>query len=141
MDLRTLNSLFGGMLVPAAKEMDATYVIAVVITGLTVVFLGLIILILFVWAFGKIFDKKTAPSKPQAVATVPKPAPAPEVKPMPETVAEDDDEVIAVISAAVAAMGEASGKSYRLASVRAVRNKPSRSAWSMAGVQNDTLPF
>ena len=48
---------------------------------------------------------------------------------------------LAVISAAVAAMGASDGKTYKLRSVRTVKNKPSRSAWSLAGIQNDTNPF
>lgn len=58
MDLMTTCSLIGKTLTPMAEDMTLSYVTAVVITGLTVVFLGLIILILFVWAFGKIFSRK-----------------------------------------------------------------------------------
>ena len=46
MDLTALYSM--------AEKLEISYVTAVVITGLSVVFLGLVILILFVWAFGKI---------------------------------------------------------------------------------------
>ena len=60
MDLMNLFGLTGKTLIPAAEEMTLSYVTAVVITGLSVVFLGLIILILFVWAFGKIFSRKKA---------------------------------------------------------------------------------
>lgn len=136
-----LMNLFSKTLIPAAEEMTLSYVTAVVITGLTVVFLGLVILILFVWAFGKIFTRKNAkPAQPKpAAAPTPKPA-APAAAPKP--VADDNqDEVIAVIAAAVAAMGASEGKTYKLRSVKAVKNKPSRSAWSMAGIQNDTTPF
>ena len=37
-------------------QMEGSYVAAVVMTGLIVVFIGLIILIAFVWVMGKIFD-------------------------------------------------------------------------------------
>ena len=61
---------------------------------------------------------------------------------MPVNVSNDsEDEIIAVISAAVASMGQADGKNSRVKSVKAVKNRPSRSAWSLAGVQNDTMPF
>ena len=67
-------------------------------------------------------------------------APAPVTAPV--NVSNDsEDEIIAVISAAVASMGQADGKNYRVKSVKAVKNRPSRSAWSLAGVQNDTMPF
>lgn len=39
-------------------QMEWTYVIAVVITGLTVVFLALVLLVLFISIMGKFFDKK-----------------------------------------------------------------------------------
>ena len=55
--------------------------------------------------------------------------------------AADDDEIIAVIAAAVAAMGKADGKTYRIKSVRADKNRSSRSTWSLAGLQNNTNPF
>lgn len=141
MDLMTLNSLIGKTLLPAAKDMSISYVTAVVITGLTVVFLGLVILILFVWAFGKIFTKKKKTAPVQA-KTAPQPKPAPTAATPSAPVSDDNqDEVIAVIAAAVAAMGASEGKAYRLKSVKAVKNKPSRSAWAMAGIQNDTTPF
>lgn len=134
-----LMNLFSKTLIPAAEEMTFSYVTAVVITGLTVVFLGLIILILFVWAFGKIFTRKKSKPAQTKPAAAPKPAaPAAAAKPVTD---ENQDEVIAVIAAAVAAMGEADGKTYKLRSVKAVKNKPSRSAWSMAGIQNETTPF
>lgn len=131
MDLTALYSM--------AEKLDFSYVTAVVITGLSVVFLGLVILILFVWAFGKIFTarKKTAPNDKDAA---PKTA-APEPMPVVNVSNDNEDEIIAVISAAVASMGQADGKNYRVKSVKAVKNRPSRSAWSLAGVQNDTMPF
>lgn len=136
-----LMNLISKTLIPAAEEMTLSYVTAVVITGLTVVFLGLIILILFVWAFGKIFTRKNsrpAQPKPAAAPTTKPAAPVAAAKPVTD---DNQDEVIAVIAAAVAAMGESEGKTYKLKSVKAVKNKPSRSAWSLAGIQNDTTPF
>lgn len=58
MDLMTTCSLIGKTLTPMAEDMTLSYVTAVVITGLTVVFLGLIILILFVWAFARFSQEK-----------------------------------------------------------------------------------
>ncbi|MGN0614010.1 MAG: OadG family protein [Porcipelethomonas sp.] len=125
------------------SEQGYSYVWAVVITGLAVVFLALILLIVFVWLMGKIFTigKNKKSNSPQQ-----KPAPAAPAKPAAPAAAktvtaEDDDEIIAVISAAVAAMGQAEGKTYKVKSVRAAKNIPSRSAWAMAGLQSDTMPF
>ena len=50
MDLMTLYSM--------AEKLGISYVTAVVITGLSVVFLALILLIIFVWAFGKSCKKQ-----------------------------------------------------------------------------------
>lgn len=138
MDLMTTCSLIGKTLTPMAKDMTLSYVTAVVITGLTVVFLGLIILILFVWAFGKFFTRKKKTAAQEKPAVTAKPAVTPVTKPHTD---DNQEEIIAVISAAVAAIGASDGKNYKLKSVRAVKNKPSRSAWSLAGIQNDTNPF
>ena len=147
MDLMNLYSMAENIVQAVTDEKGFSYVWAVVFTGLSVVFLALVILILFVWIMGKIFSaidkskkKKSEASKAAApAAKTPAKAPAQAAK---AVVSQgDDDEIIAVISAAVAAMGEAEGKTYRLRSVRASGNRSSRSAWSMAGLQNDTMPF
>lgn len=124
-----------------AEKLELSYVIAVVITGLSVVFLGLIILILFVWAFGKIFtavEKNSSKKKPQQVTEEEKFVP---IRPISPKSSNNQDEIVAVIAAAVAAMGQADGKTYRVKSVRAVKNRPTRSAWALAGIQNETTPF
>lgn len=142
MDMTILNSLIGNTLIPAAEKMTFSYVTAVVITGLSVVFLGLIVLIVFVWAFGKIFTGKKSTPPPAKQTSPKKQAAAPSAaKSQTAAANKNDDDIIAVIAAAVAAMGESEGKNYRLRSVKAVKNKPSRSVWSMAGIQNNTNPF
>lgn len=124
--------------------MEMSYVIAVVITGLVVVFLGLILLIAFISAIGSLFkkiDRKKAAAK--AAEAAEKPAEAPKAAVQPAAVSNSDsDEVIAVISAAVAMMSAADGTSYRIKSVKAAaQNGPSRSAWAMAGLRETTNPF
>ena len=47
--------------------------------------------------------------------------------------------MVAVIAAAIAAMGAASGKRLALRSVRTA--KGSRSAWASAGIADNTRPF
>lgn len=142
MDLTT----FYNTLLPLAEKsfLGASDVAAIVITGLCVVFCGLIILILFVWAFGKIFSMKNksakaAPEPPKAEVQK-----AAQVKTVPKTAPNSDsneDEIIAVISAAIAAMSAEDGKTYKLKSVKAADIKPSRSAWALAGRQFNTNPF
>lgn len=125
-------------------QMELSYVFAVVITGLVVVFLGLILLIAFISIIGRFFStidkkKKAAPKVPEAApkAAAPiKPAAAPSVR------NTDDDEIIAVISAAVAMMSETDGKAYRIKSVKAAAgNSSSRNAWAAAGLRESTNPF
>ncbi len=115
-----------------------------VVTGIVIVFLILAILIFFLWAMGKIFqsiDKSKAKKAKQKAAAA---APAPEAKPAPaevyEEIEEDDDEIIAVISAAIAAYGEAEGKQYRISSVKK-REKSQRTGWSAAGIADNMRGF
>ncbi|MBP1559675.1 MAG: OadG family protein [Oscillospiraceae bacterium] len=122
--------------------MEMPYVFAVVITGLVVVFLGLVLLIAFISIIGKIFTAVDAKKKNTAAAApAPKAVQAPAAVPAPVS-ASDDDEVIAVISAAVAMMGAADGKAYRVKSIKAAApSAASRSAWAMAGLRDTTSPF
>lgn len=124
-------------------QMDGTFVGSVVLSGISIVFLALVLLILFVWLMDKVFKavngtkkKKEAPAPKEDI----KAAPAPKAVPAP--VVEDgiSDEVVAVIAAAVAAMGAESGKTFRLAGVK--RSSGSRrGAWGNAGAAENTRPF
>lgn len=125
--------------------MEMQYVFAVVVTGLVVVFLGLVLLIAFISLIGAFFKRadknkkaaKTENGKSAAVSAT-KTAPV-AVNPIQ---AADDDEVIAVISAAVAMMSEADGTAYRIKSVKAASNGvPARNAWASAGLRESTNPF
>lgn len=122
-------------------QMDMPYVVAVVITGLVVVFLGLVLLIAFITVVGKIFEKIDKAKAAEKAAEQP---PAPKAAPVVQTAASgsDSDEIIAVISAAVAMMSAADGKPYRVKSVKPVSGKgSSRSAWAAAGLRDYTNPF
>ena len=128
-------------------QMEMSYVIAVVITGLVVVFLGLILLIAFISIIGTIFrklnQKPKAPAKSNAPAAA-KPVPKAVSVPQPAAASSgtDDDEIIAVISAAVAMMSAADGKNYRVRSVKAASSKGSiGNAWALAGLRESTDPF
>lgn len=117
------------------------------VTGLVVVFLILIILVLFLWILGKVMSVKNKPKKTKTAAqsaktddAVQQAAPAAEQNEGEEEYEEDDSEIIAVISAAIAAYGEAEGKQYRIASVKR-REKALRSNWAAAGIAENTKPF
>ena len=118
----------------------------ITITGILVVFFILIILIFLFWLMGTTFksiDKnkkaKAEAAKAAAVKAAPTPAPAP--APVVEEVEEeDDDEIIAVISAAIAAYAEEEGTSYTIRDIKR-RDKRTRSAWSLAGIGENTRPF
>lgn len=123
-------------------QMEGSYVAAVVLTGLIVVFIALVILIAFVWVMGKIFDafkgnkdKKNDNGKKTEAAAVKAPqAAAPAMK------IEDgiSDEIVAVIAAAVASMsGNFVIKSVRKASPKTSR----RSAWGSQGIAESTRVF
>lgn len=112
----------------------------ITLTGILVVFFILAILIFLFWALGKTFqtiDKNRA-AKAEAAKKAAAPAPAP----VEEIVEEDDndDEIMAVISAAIAAYAEEEGTSYTIRDVKK-RDKRARSAWSLAGIGENTRPF
>ena len=110
--------------------MDFVNVTSVVVTGLVVVFIGLILLVAIIYIFGSIMDKanKAKLQKTEKAPSAPVKAAAPASAPV--KAVSDDDEVIAVISAAVAAMSLADGKTY---AVRSIRQKPAGSANAWAG--------
>ena len=113
----------------------------ITLTGILVVFFILAILIFLFWALGKTFqtiDKNRA-AKAEAAKKAAAPAPAATVE---EIVEEDDndDEIMAVISAAIAAYAEEEGTSYTIRDVKK-RDKRARSAWSLAGIGENTRPF
>ncbi len=119
--------------------MDWSYVFTVVLTGMVVVFLGLVLLIAAITIMGKIFEALRASKKDEKPAPATKPAPAPSPKPPVVSSLADDDEVIAVIAAAVAAMAEADGTVYAIKSVK--RSAPRRNAWGAAARSEMTSSF
>ena len=102
------------------------YGLSVALVGMGTVFLGLVILIVLIKLMEKVVPKKNmGAAKAPAAAAVPAAAPAAPAK-------KDDGELIAVISAAVAAVLEAEGKSGTGFTVRSVR-RMSTPAWNRAG--------
>lgn len=115
------------------------------LTGILVVFLILAILIFFFWLMGVIFksiDKSKAEKKASAeAAKVDVPAPVVEAVPVPEAAVDDDEELIAVITAAIAAYEESGDFTIKSVRRRGDKNPQARSAWSMAGLNGSMRQF
>ena len=114
----------------------------VTITGIVIVFIVLILLVLIMVLFGKVASSgrakrgETAPPKPVPVKknndkTVPPVSLA-------SSLPAGDDELIAVIAAAVQALDQESGKRYVIRSVRPALARP---VWASAGIYENTRPF
>lgn len=125
---------------------DWSLIWSTVVTGIVVVFLILAILVFLLWLMGKIFSgvNKSGEKKKKAAeaaeAAIKDAEPEQQAETAEEYCEEDDGELIAVISAAIAAYGEAEGKQYKITSVRK-RDKAARSAWSAAGIADNTRGF
>lgn len=115
------------------------------LTGILVVFLILAILIFVFWLMGTIFkavNKSKAEKKAlEEAAKVEAPAPAPVAEEA--AVVDDGEELIAVISAAIAAYEGDGG--FTITSIRRRsadnKNANARSAWSLAGLSGNMRKF
>ncbi len=124
---------------------DWSFVLAIVFTGLVVVFLALIILIVFLSIMGAIikFAEKMK-NKGKDTSTIEENSH--EVTETDVLTSSDtsqiNDEVIAVITAAVAYImtKEGNKKPFVIKSVKKSSNN-TRSAWSMAGINENVQPF
>lgn len=127
------------------KDLGGETIAAVVITGIAVVFIGLIILILLVWLYGKIFEKINARAEnKKAAAPAEKAVVKQDIAPPPAVpVVEDgiDEEITAVIAAAIAAYGAKTGKRLAVRSIKTAGQTGGRNAWSAAGLSEATRPF
>lgn len=134
------------------RNLGGTTVASVVITGIAVVFIALVLLILFVAIYGGIFKsinkkaaEKAAAEKAAKEAEKPKAAAPAPVAAAPAPVVEDgiEEEIVAVITAAIAAYGAQSGKKLAVRRIKASGGgAPSgRSAWGAAGLAEATRPF
>ncbi|MBR3631348.1 MAG: OadG family protein [Oscillospiraceae bacterium] len=150
-----LLMLAGGSIDGGRRPTTEEY-LGVTFAGLGIVIAALALLVLIIFCFGKIFDaldgaaqrkqaraaadkapKTSGKTAPARTAPAPAPAPAPVA-----AATEDDDEVIAVISAVVAMMSEADGTTYRVKSVKPVQTGfGGRSAWAMDGRRSNVSPF
>ncbi len=118
--------------------------LSVVITGLVIVFGMLLLFVLLFGVFGKLMSaiSNTGKSKTTNSATL-KSDPAPIANPSASavsSVSQDNDELIAVISAAVYAMYEGNGKRPVIKSIRPA-SQSGKSSWAMAGIYNNIKSF
>lgn len=102
--------------------------LTVTVIGIAVVFCGLVVLIGLIKLVAMATGSASRPRKEKA-APVPAPAPAPAAPVAQEQPVQADDTLIAVISAAVAAMME-DGSAF---TVRRIRRVSNATAWSRAG--------
>lgn len=125
--------------------MEGNYVAAVVLSGLALVFSALLILILFVWIIGKVFDainaSKAAKSKEAVAVQAPKAAPVQQTLVAAVDTDDDSDEIAAVIAAAIEAIGVAEGKKLAVRGIRRVQSGSGRSPWAAAAAQENMHRF
>lgn len=125
-------------LMSAEASADWGIIGSTVVTGIVVVFLILAILVGFLSLMGMILGRRKKEVSPADEAKKAAVIPAADrTADEPEEEYEDDGEIIAVISAAVAAYGEAEGKQYRITGVKK-RGRAVRSGWSAAGIAENT---
>lgn len=130
------------------EYMSANDALSVLCVGFAVVFIALIAMVLFFSLLGMVMQAIEKASRKNATAKSKKSEESAKAKSAavveqtkPEIVVEDgvSDEVIAVISAAVAAMSDGD-KRYALRSVKKSR-QGGRPIWAMAGIRENTSSF
>lgn len=123
--------------------------INVTICGLAIVFGTLILLVVVISIFGLIMKnangisaKNRTPKTEKGKSTAARVSEAPVAAQPPAQVAavSDEDELIAVISAAVAAACAGSGKTFAVRNIRPAA-AGARSVWAAAGVARNTRAF
>ncbi len=116
-------------------KMPMSEVFAIVFSGLAIVFIALIILIILVSLMSRALKNQNMQNADTKKTITP-------VLNAPKPVIEDgiSDEVVAVISAAIAAMMSESGEAkYSIRTIKAAHS--GRPIWSLAGLQENTRPF
>lgn len=127
--------------------MDWGFTIAVVITGIVVVFVVLSVLVMLCSGMGAFFSTENqAPPKVEPIAQ-PK---ITEEQPTTTPIIEDgiSQEVVAAISASLAVIMGEENANYKITSVKHAKNTSSqnvkgmgRNAWASAGFAENTRPF
>ena len=120
-----------------SKTVEEPPVASVVLTGAAIVF-GMLVLFVIIFSMFGLFSKKDKATKAEN-KTKPSVNPSPAPVYSAPTTTEDDD-IIAVIAAAVYSMYEGTGKKAVIRSIRpSVTN--GRSAWATAGLMNNIKSF
>lgn len=128
-----------------AQEMTSSYVAAVVVTGLVVVFSCLIILVLFLYLMGAIFNRtKNTKGQGGSDSAVTKTSAAKvEITKISDAAVLPSngisEEIVAAISAAIAMIGESSGKKLLIKNIS--RSGARKNSWAQAGKIDNTRPF
>ena len=127
--------------------MDWNTAINVTFTGVSVVFGMLVLLVLVLMIFGfisgtmtKIANKKAEKVNKANLAKLAAQAEQEEVISQPITTVSNDEQIVAVISAAVAMMYENSGKKPVIKAIKK-SSTSRRTAWASAGLADNTRSF
>ena len=117
------------------------YSLVVALIGLFIVFLGLVILIGCIKAMSRIVGKMRENAEAKKAASAPAPAPVAVPEPVAEAAAEetgaDENELVAVITAALAAYMKGSNEGKTLV----VKNIRRANAWAAAGRADQLTRF
>ena len=135
---------FNQLAIDASKMTKGELSAITTFSGVAIVFGMLLILVVMIAIFGLFgkagngkSDKKAKPEKLPKVKKMAEPSPVKNAVNATSNV--DDDEVIAVISAAVAMMYEGTGKKAVIRSIRP--SSAGRSAWANAGIRDNVRAF
>lgn len=124
--------------------MDLIFALSVIFTGVVIVFIVLIVLIGVMMLLGK-FSGVSGGGKPSGGEKNAPPAavsaPAPKAPPQLAVQSGIRGEVVAAIAAAVSALTGGSGKPVSIRRTSGKAPTGARSAWSLAGLHENTQPF
>lgn len=114
----------------------------VTLTGIVIVFIVLLLLIMIIQMFGKFFSGKGGDGKSGKNGKSSSVGNKMSAKSAPRKMAADDDsELVAVITAAAMAALSGDGKKYAVRSIRPLKPAFGGSAWRTAGLLENTRPF
>ncbi len=114
----------------------------VTLTGIVIVFIVLLLLIMIIQMFGKFFSGKGGDGKNGKSGKSSSVGNKMSAKNAPQKMAADDDsELVAVITAAAMAALSGDGKKYAVRSIRPLKPAFGGSAWRTAGLLENTRPF
>lgn len=114
----------------------------VTLTGIVIVFIVLLLLIMIIQMFGKFFSGKGGDGKSGKNGKSSSVENKMSAKNAPQKMAADDDsELVAVITAAAMAALSGDGKKYAVRSIRPLKPAFGGSAWKTAGLLENTRPF